>query len=280
MDYEAVATATADEAADVASGGILGQGKTTSFLQGGSGSDGAMAGGISAAAPWLHPSWNVLFFLAACVASTTGFVAVVYWSSRFATAPFTLLREVFLLCWGLQLLALDFPSPRTNLIIFIRSQVYRHVLFLTRFTGRGLCYIFLSTLVFSSLYRNSLSVLLGALGFFFLNSLGIIVLIRGVILSTRLESLRLAVRASGSRTQAFLAGATSADGSAAEENQPISKDTFKALVEDCTQQHDLFTDEEVDFIMSAMAFTPDHCGFLTLDEFQSWILDRSTLLIV
>merc|ERR1719161_3180963 len=95
--------------------------------------------------------------------------------------------------FGILMFALDFPVPNEK-VKMVRTHIYTFVLFMTRFVGRGVWYMFLGTMVFASLWDNGISPLLG----FFLGGyiiiLGGVTTFRGFQISRKLESLRIALK--------------------------------------------------------------------------------------
>merc|ERR1719198_2736089 len=96
--------------------------------------------------------WKWGFFGGAVVVFGVGVGTSLYWIGHPTFAPATAVSEFFLLMFGALMLVLDFPFPNMALhphITAFRFHIYKFVLFMTRFMGRGIWYLFLSTMVFS-----------------------------------------------------------------------------------------------------------------------------------
>merc|ERR1719506_1154342 len=109
----------------------------------------------------------------------------------FPPAPMSFLSESFLVVFGLIMMILDLPvgatSPRANMV---RDTVYKYMLFLTRFTGRGLWYCFLGTMIWSALWDLNINWFLGfGLGLYAI-LVGLIAMVKGVRLSLKLDMVR------------------------------------------------------------------------------------------
>lgn len=76
-------------------------------------------------------------------------------------APVAVLSICFLLLLGVLTMILDVPMMidmyTDSMLGQARAGIYKFMLFMTLFTGRGLWYIFLSTLIFSSLWDLGIS---------------------------------------------------------------------------------------------------------------------------
>merc|ERR1719160_1674122 len=101
------------------------------------------------------------------------------------------MSESFLVMFGLLMVVLDLPfgatSPRANMV---RDSIYKYMLFLTRFTGRGLWYCFLGTMIWSALFDLSISWFLGFTLGLYVILLGIVTMVTGIKLSLKLDLVR------------------------------------------------------------------------------------------
>lgn len=215
--------------------------------------------------------WKLLFFGGACVTFAAGVIAVICWILKFTWAPFTFMTECFLLFLGALMMVLDFPMPHPSpALTAVRDNAYKFVLFMTRFTGRGMWYLFLSTMVFSALSDNPINYFLGVVGTLYLCLLGLGALIKGWMISSKLNSVRTAIKGSGRTAEYYIPKGSNS----------MSKEMFKAMVESVTNQRDLFTNDELDYVINALAFTPYNDGSVTLDEFEYWLRESSVMLMV
>merc|ERR1719451_249416 len=106
----------------------------------------------------------------------------------FSWAPFSFTSQVFLLVFGLLMLVLDFPLPHPSPnLAMVRNNIYKFMLFMTRFTGRGIWYTFLGTMIFGALYDLNISWFLGVLIGGYVVVLGIVTTCYGLILSRKLN---------------------------------------------------------------------------------------------
>merc|ERR1719198_1107975 len=75
-------------------------------------------------------------------------------------SPFDMVIFVYLEIFGLIMLMLDAPI-QTPLVDKIKMGTTKYMMFLTRFIGRGITYIFLGCMLCGSLWDNNVSPLLG-----------------------------------------------------------------------------------------------------------------------
>merc|ERR1719236_392889 len=95
-------------------------------------------------------TWRLLFFVAACCVFAAGVIAVLSLLFKFPPAPMSFLSECFLLIFGFLMVICDLPFSHPNPSInMVRNSIYKYLMFLTRFTGRGVWYCFLGTMVWS-----------------------------------------------------------------------------------------------------------------------------------
>jgi len=217
--------------------------------------------------------WNVLFFAGAVVTFTAGLMSVIYWIANFSMAPATFMSEFFLLVFGLLMMVLDLPIPHPHKgLVAIRDACYKFVLFMTRFTGRGMWYLFLSTMVFGSLYDDKLNVWLGVVFTLYLFLLGAGALFQGWYISTKLNGVRNQIISSGRTPEHFIARGSGA----------VSKEQFKCMVEEVTHQpcDTTFSNDELDYIINALSFTPYNNGCVSHEEFEYWLRESSVILMV
>merc|ERR550514_820694 len=139
--------------------------------------------------------WKLAFFVAACCTVGAGVIAVLD-LAFFAFAPFDLINELYLLAFGLLMLIIDFPVPHQKVREY-KLTIYKYLLFMTRFTGRGFWYLFLGTMVFASLLDLNISPFLGFILGGYIVLLGIVSIYAGVSKSIKLENLRKAIMKRG-----------------------------------------------------------------------------------
>jgi len=214
--------------------------------------------------------WKLFFFGGAVVTFLTGIGTFIYWLSMREWAPATLTSDLFLLLFGFLMIVLDFPIPHPHKqLVNIRDNCYKFVLFMTRFMGRGLWYLFLATMVFSALCDAEVNWWLGSLFTFYLVLLGVAALVKGWMISNRLQSVREAIVSSGRGAEHYIARGQTG----------LSKEQFKAMVEQVTNQHDLFTNDDLDYIINALSFTPYNDGQVSMEECEYWLRPGPSLMV-
>jgi len=203
-----------------------------------------------------HMSWKLLFFTAACCVLAAACISIIDLVLTFNWAPFSFTSQVFLLVFGILMLVLDFPlqHPSPHLAM-IRNNIYKFMLFMTRFTGRGIWYTFLGTMIFGALYDLNISWFLGVLIGGYVVVLGIVTTCYGLILSRKLNSVRLAILAENAPPQC--------------PDRGFSKKGFQEVAQHVKQTE--FTDDELDYVFNGLSFTPGNDGVIMPDEYLFWL---------
>jgi len=216
-------------------------------------------------------SWKLLFFVAACCTVAAAVISITYLISNFEFAPCSFLSEIFLLFFGCVMLALDIPiADPIAALGAIRFHTYKFMLFLTRFTGRGLWYVFLGTMIWGALWDLNISWFLGFSMGLYVILLGIVSMVYGFRLSFKLDNVRKALM----------------DGSSKPPDCPeggFSKEQFKEnvlAVHTSVGSPTQFTDDEVDYIMNGLSFTATNDGLITMDEYWFWLQPGTRMSIV
>lgn len=246
-----------------------------SDLQGGMSGLGII-GGQAAAGIEKNMKWKVLFFSGALVTFLPA-VVTIYHSvkqmhriTKFAWEPFPLIASCFLLYYSLLMMLLDFPLPKPpEALVDVRDHVYKRMLFLTRFMGRGIWYIFLATEVFMSLWRPNINWIMGGVCCTYLLVLGAATLIKGSLISYRLQMVREAILCSGRESDHYIAP----------NQKALSKEHFKSMVLSVTAQDHVFSNDEVDYVLNALSFTSENDGQVTREEFAYWLLPGPPLMV-
>lgn len=215
-------------------------------------------------------SWKLLFFVAACCTVAAAIISITYLISNFEFAPCSFMSELFLLFFGMIMLALDIPfrDPISHLGS-IRFHTYKFLLFLTRFTGRGLWYVFLGTLIWAALWDLNISWFLGFTMGLYVILVGIISMVYGFRLSFKLDNVRKAIVDGGKPPNCPDGG--------------FSKQQFKEAVlavHTSVGSPVAFSDDEVDYIMNGLSFTATNDGLITLDEYLFWLQPGSRMSII
>jgi hypothetical protein len=214
--------------------------------------------------------WKWLFFAGAVITFVTGISSVIFRFTRMEWQPATLTTQAFLLVFGSLMLVLDFPIPHPHKqLTAIRDHCYKFMLFMTRFMGRGLWYLFLGTLVFQALWDYGLNWFFGAVFTLYLVLLGVGALVKGFRISTKLQQVRELIVNSGRGTEHYIARGQSG----------LSKEQFRTLVEQVTNQIDMFTNDELDYVINALSFTPYNDGQVSVEECEYWLQHGYMLLV-
>lgn len=209
-------------------------------------------------------SWKLGFFIAACATVGAGVLGVLDLALT-TFAPFDLINEIYLLGFGLLMLVIDFPVPENPKIRETKNTIYKYLLFMTRFTGRGIWYLFLGTMIFASLWDLGLSPFLGFILGGYVVILGGASIFYGVQKSMKLEQVRKAVQQRGSSSGHDMcppAGLTTS-----QFNEMAN--TLKGIK---------FSEEELEYIVHALSFTIKADQTVSKEEFAEWTKGRMTLL--
>eukprot|EP00930_Biecheleria_cincta_P049913 TRINITY_DN35117_c0_g1_i1.p1 TRINITY_DN35117_c0_g1~~TRINITY_DN35117_c0_g1_i1.p1 ORF type:complete len:262 (-),score=52.02 TRINITY_DN35117_c0_g1_i1:172-957(-) len=217
--------------------------------------------------------WKLFFFAGACIVFATGVTTVLYWILHFTWGPATFMSEIFLLVFGLLMMVLDFPVPHPNeTLVAIRDHCYKFLLFMTRFMGRGMWYLFLATLVFGALWDTKINWFFGATFSLYLILLGAGALAKGYFISTQLDKVRLALlreHDTGGNIEHYLSSS----------QKGLTKAQFKAMVENVTGEKDLFTDDDLDYVINALSFLPSSDGMVSREELLYWVRPGLMLMV-
>jgi hypothetical protein len=201
-------------------------------------------------------SWKILFFTASCCVLAAALISIVDLVVTFRWAPVSFTAQGFLLFFGILMFVLDFPvSHNSYTITSLQSHIYKFVLFMTRFTGRGLWYTFLGSMIFVALFDLKISLFFGVLLGGFVCVLGIVTTCYGVLLSRKLNSVRLAVLASDFPQEC--------------PSQGFSKQDFRDLARRVNQTD--FADDELDYVINGLSFTAHNTGTIMRDEYLYWV---------
>lgn len=203
------------------------------------------------------------FFLGAC-ATIAGGVFGVLDLAFLEFAPFDLINEIYLLMFGLMMLIIDFPVPHPKVYEW-KLSVYKYFLFMTRFTGRGVWYLFLGTMIVASLWDLSINPFLGFILGGYVVLLGVASIGYGFSKSMRLEKVR----------SAFLARGNALDLCPP---QGFTYDTFN----DSAQQVSgiRFSPEELHYIFDAFSFTVRADDVCSKEEFCEWCRPGTKMLVL
>jgi hypothetical protein len=202
-------------------------------------------------------TWKLMFFVAATCVLAAGVIAVADLMFKFPPAPMSFMSEVFLLFFGIIMTVLDLPfggnSPRANMI---RDSIYKYMLFLTRFTGRGLWYCFLGTMIWSALFDLNISWFLGFILGLYVILLGVGTMFKGIKLSMKLDLVRKQITDRDLQVPPC-------------PEKGFSKQTFWDLVNSVDSQK--FSEDDIDYVINALSFSPENHGVITKVEYTYWL---------
>lgn len=211
--------------------------------------------------------------LYSAAAGLTFFAAFQQWSFfclgfSFISAPWTFLDLTVYLVFSFMMLVLDLPMEYEYVQIF--ADKYAN--FSTRFTGRGLWYMFLGTVTWIFLSCEPIykfQILLGGIVTTYLTIIGFLALLQGLSLTRRLNKIRESIQRRGE---------TAANYFVPNDPKPMSKEIFRAVFE----QHDCahHTDVEINFMLNAISRRFDSKDTITSDEFDEWLGSPSTMYLV
>jgi len=199
-------------------------------------------------------SWKLLFFMAACCTLASSIIAIIYMIITIEWAPCSFTTVVFMFLFGFLQVILDFPIPHPNpTLAWIRVNIYKFFLFLTRFTGRGMWYLFLGTMIFATLFDLKISYFFGICLGGYVGILGIVTLFFGIRLSQRLDQVRQALLHDDKPCPP----------------QGYSMEGFRTLAQQDGQVN--FTDDELVYVMNSLSFTAANDGVITPEEYRVWL---------
>eukprot|EP00928_Gymnodinium_smaydae_P079530 TRINITY_DN63430_c0_g1_i1.p1 TRINITY_DN63430_c0_g1~~TRINITY_DN63430_c0_g1_i1.p1 ORF type:complete len:320 (+),score=61.88 TRINITY_DN63430_c0_g1_i1:67-1026(+) len=210
--------------------------------------------------------WRLLFFAGACCTLAAGSIATLYFMLNFFHAsswsPCTFISALFLTGFGFLMMVLDAPLPHPNKhLIMVRDAIYRFGLFMTRFTGRGAWYIFLGTHAWVALYDDQIATWLAVLLTTYLVLLGIAALVKGYMLSDKLQGVRRSLMESHRGVESYMNASTGY----------MTKEQFHHMVTAVTNQPDLFNEDELNYVLNALSFRPDPAERLKMEELDYWV---------
>lgn len=214
--------------------------------------------------------WKFFFFAGAVIVVVATIISIIGLATKYPWAPSTLITNIFLLCFGILMMVLDSPIPAPHKhLVAARDNAYKFVLFMTRFMGRGMWYLFLATMVFGVLWDTKIDYIFGGLFTTYLVILGVAALVKGWMLSHKLESVRQSIRCSGRGVDQYFAHG----------QLNLSKAQFQAMVEQTTNQPTMFSPDDLDYIINALSFTPYNDGQVSRKEWEYWLLDGPMLMV-
>lgn len=215
----------------------------------------AGGGGQAVAGIAKNISWKLLFFIAACCVLAAAVISIGAMIVEFEWAPFSMTTQLFLLVFGMLMIVLDFPIPHPNpYLAMVRFSIYKFLLFMTRFTGRGMWYLFLGTMIFVALFDLKISYFFGVCLSGYVGIVGLVTLIYGLQLSSKLDTVRKSLQ--NAPTQA-----------------PYNGWSYTGFGDLALQVNGTkFSEDELIYIFNGLSFTPSNDGVITPDEYNTWLM--------
>merc|ERR1719334_1350151 len=133
-------------------------------------------------------------------------------------------------------------------------------------------YLFLATMVFGALWDTDINWFLGGVFSLYLVLLGVGALVKGYIVSTHLDKVRLALlreRDTGGNIDHYVSPT----------GRGLTKAQFKAMVENITGEKDGFSEDDLDYIINALSFLPSSDGVVTREELDYWVRPGPMLMV-
>lgn len=212
---------------------------------------------------WFGGLWKGLFFLAAIVVFVAGILGIIGGMQLFLS-PFTMCNQIFLCIFGAVMLIIDFPAEFHSLEE-LKFSVWRYLLFMTRFTGRGVWYLYLSTMIWSALYNLNVDPLLGFVGATFCAVLGVMSIFYGLQKSFKLERARQGIAALGLDAANKLCP-----------HRGLSLTEFNDV---CKRVCGFsFSGEELEYIAAALSHSIRSDDIISREEFWAWTGGSMTIM--
>lgn len=209
-------------------------------------------------------SWKIIFF--SCGVVTMAGAILGLWSmvGEIVFSPFDVIIFSYLLLFGLVMVLLDSPFQHPRIQEF-RITIQKFCLFLNRFIGRGVTYLFLGSMVCANLWDNSTAPLLAFLIFAVLCSVGVVAIYYGLRLTKKLESVRKALMNRGGPTATICPP------------QGLRTEKFGEL--SLKIQGIVFSSEELSYIANALSQSYHSEDIISQREFEFWLKDPTPVLI-
>mmetsp|Transcript_17253 Transcript_17253/g.42806 ORF Transcript_17253/g.42806 Transcript_17253/m.42806 type:complete len:230 (+) Transcript_17253:57-746(+) len=210
-----------------------------------------------------NASWKILFFSAG-LATVFGAVLGLWSMIGTLASPFDIIIFSYLLLFGLIMAALDVPYFHPKLMEF-RLVIFKACLFLTRFIGRGVMYVFLGCMVCGNLWDNDTVPFVGFIIFGYLSVVGVGAIYYGIKLTRKLDIVRKALLNRGGPTPSICPP------------QGLRMDKFGELA--LKIQGIQFTQEELHYVCNALSQSFHADEVISQTEFEFWLKNPTPVLI-
>ncbi|CAD7934912.1 unnamed protein product [Amoebophrya sp. A25] len=208
--------------------------------------------------------FKLLFFTCACGVIASGIISIITAATSFAP-PFDFINYVFLTIFGLLMFFIDLPYE-TPLLRGFRYAMFTYALFMTRFVGRGVWYLFLASMTVGALWDNNVLPFLGFILGAYIAAVAGYSIFYGWRLSKSLEGVRVKILEQGpEQWGAYIPP----DG--------LSKVQFRDLA--ASLNGVTFTDEQLGYIVAAMSFDVRSDDIISREEFEEWVRGPSMIVL-
>lgn len=214
--------------------------------------------------------WSILLMLTAAIAGLASFVSFLagLGALSFMTKPFDFGMQLAFVLLAMCMAALDVPQlQQKGWATAMRDFCWRHVFFLTTFTGRGLAYMVCGTWSWLALWDEGTNIIMMAIAAgttSWLLVFGWSAYRKGQILTRRLAKIRDSMNRRGDTSDNYFR--IGADG---EERLPLTREQWRAVFE----QHDgrPHYDIEIDYMVAALSMKPFSTTEIEKVEFDEWL---------
>jgi hypothetical protein len=199
--------------------------------------------------------WKMLFTTSGIGVVAAGLVAVLADLDQFPPDVFSCIGAAYLVVFGIMMLVLDAPIAHPAVAGF-KGMIFMEARFLTRFTGRGLWYLFLSTLVIGNLWSTSLWFIGCALSAY-MALVSIYALQFGYLLGAKLNKFHIALKGMGMDQAVALC--------------PPHGFRSEAFGELAKNYGTVLTTDELSTVVAAMTQTVSSDDFISKAEYEAWV---------
>ncbi|CAD7955021.1 unnamed protein product [Amoebophrya sp. A120] len=208
--------------------------------------------------------FKFMFFTSASIVTFSGILSIVVAATNMRP-PFDFINYVFLTIFGLIMMAMDAPNE-TPFLRGFRAALLYYALFMTRFVGRGIWYLFLGSITVGALYDNDILPALGWVLGGYIMGVASYSIFYGIKLSKNLEAVRKKILDQGpEQWGAYIPP------------NGMSKIQLRDLASALTTV--TFKDEELNYIVAGMSMDFRDDGIISQDEFEAWVRGPDMLVL-
>jgi len=165
-----------------------------------------------------------------------------------------MINQAFLIIFGMFLAVIDMPDGFTiKAVKELKDMIFKHFLFMTRFTGRGIWYLFLGCSIYTSLDTEFFAV--GLIFGLYVACLGISSIIFGIKKTLALENYRQAIKMREDPDMCPAGG--------------WSKEDFRKNAG--AHQGQTWDDEMMGYVLNALSLSIKADDHVSKDEFENWL---------